>query len=193
MKTYLVKKNINIPDLNDNWIIMTGYEFARFMETEDGKRRKRNFARLPQCDCTEDVVVIECSEAKAKALESARLCAHYRKNLNSDFKTISYDCPVPIKGGYCGDDIMGDASVNVEDIVLKSLQIEALHDALDLLDDKGKELVTLMFLSTNPLTEKEYAKTVGICQSSAHERKVRVLNKLRKILENFGFEAVIFS
>ncbi len=75
---------------------MNGYEFTRFMETEDGKKRKKNFARLEQCDSRDDAIIIECDAQKAKELESKRQCERYRKNINIDFVTFSYDYHIPV-------------------------------------------------------------------------------------------------
>ena len=56
-KIYMVKKNPNMPESEDNWIMMNGYEFARFMETEEGQRRKKNFAQIDACG-EEDVIYV---------------------------------------------------------------------------------------------------------------------------------------
>jgi len=54
-------------------------------------------------------------------------------------------------------------------------------------------MVQLMFLSDEPLTEKEYAEHCGICQSSTHKRKTRVLAKSKNLLETSGFGPDCFS
>lgn len=39
-KVYLVKKNPEMPAGRDNWIVMNSYEFYKFMETTEGKKRR---------------------------------------------------------------------------------------------------------------------------------------------------------
>lgn len=68
-KTYLVKKDPNLPGSDDNWIIMNGYEFAMFMQTEEGKNRKNNFGRLDAASENDSAIIIECGQSIAKELQ----------------------------------------------------------------------------------------------------------------------------
>lgn len=187
MKTYLVKKDINKPDAQNNWIIMNGYEFARFMETEEGRQRKKNFAKLDRCDERDDAIIVECGEKKAREWERERLRELYRVCANSKQPTISYDYHMPCKKAYCGDDFIADPATGIEEIVISNQELSHLQEAIQLLTDKEKDLIMKLFLDEEILTEQEYADACGIYQSSAHERKVRTLLKLKKILKNFGF------
>ena len=45
-KEFWIKKD-PVKDGQDNWKKLSSYEFARFMETADGKSRKENIARIP--------------------------------------------------------------------------------------------------------------------------------------------------
>ena len=40
-KIYLVKKDVNKPSGEGNWIKMNSYEFAMFMKTLEGQERKK--------------------------------------------------------------------------------------------------------------------------------------------------------
>lgn len=193
MKTYLVKKDINKPDAQDNWIIMNGYEFARFMETEDGQRRKKNFAKLDRCDERDDAIIVECGEKRAKEWERERLRELYRACANSKHPTISYDYHMPCKEAYCGDDFIADPAADIEEIVISNQELSYFEEALQLLTAGEKDLIMKLFLDEKILTEQQYADACGIYQSSAHERKVRTLFKLEKILKNFGFGADYFA
>lgn len=192
MKTYLVKKDINKPDARDNWIIMNGYEFARFMETEEGQRRKKNFAKLDHCDERDDAIIVECGEKKAREWERERLRELYRVCANSKHPTISYDYHMPCKEACCGDDFIADPVADVEEIVISNQKLSYLQEAIQLLTAKEKDLIMRLFLNEKTLTEQEYADACGIYQSSAHERKVRTLLKLKKILKNLGIGADYF-
>lgn len=187
MKTFLVKKDVNKCNSQDNWIIMNGLEFARFMDTEDGQSRKKNFARLGQCDEHDDAIVVECGEMKAREWERERLRELHHLCANLKYPTISFDYFMPGKEAYCGEDVIADSTVDVAQAAIRLYEIETLHEAIRLLNNREFELIQLMFLSGGLLTEKEYAEHCGICQSSAHERKIRALTKLRDILKNSGF------
>ena len=45
-KIYLVKKDPEKPASKDNWIIMNSYEFAMFLKTPEGEKRKSAFRSL---------------------------------------------------------------------------------------------------------------------------------------------------
>lgn len=130
MKTYLVKKDINKPDVQDNWIIMNGYEFARFMETEDGRRRKKNFAKLDRCDECDDAIIVECGAFRAKEWERQRLRELYRACANSKYPTISYDYPSPRKEACCGDDFIADPVADIEEIMISNQELACIQEAL---------------------------------------------------------------
>lgn len=193
MKTYLVKKDVNKSNSEDNWIIMNGYEFARFMETEDGQRRKKNFAKLDRCDKCDDAIVVECGKVKAREWERERLRGLYHMCVNLNYPTISFDYSVPGKEVYYGNDVIADPMADVEQTAIRLYELETLRKAISLLNNKEIELIRLMFLSDEPLTEKEYAELCVICQSSAHERKIRVLARLRNILKSSGLGTDFFA
>ena len=100
---------------------------------------------------------------------------------------LSYDGIMPGKHVYCGEDVIADITVDVEACVIRKGELTKLQEALHALTAMEMKLVQLMFLTEEPLTEKEYADICGICQSSAHERKIRVLMKLQNILKNLNF------
>ena len=193
MKNFLVKKDVRKPNSEDNWIIMNGFEFARFMETEDGQRRKKNFARLERCGKHDDAIVVECDEVKAKEWERERLRELYHMCVRFNYPTISFDSSMLGKEACCYADIIADPTADIEQAAIRLYELEALCEAISLLNNQEIVLIHLMFLSDKPLTEKEYGEHYGICQSSAHERKIRALTKLRIILKNSGFEADFFA
>ncbi|NCC86701.1 MAG: hypothetical protein EOM05_02380 [Clostridia bacterium] len=193
MKTYLVKKDVNKPGAEDNWIIMNGHEFARFIKTEDGQKRKRNFARLEQCDICDDAIIIECDAHKAKELESKRQCERYRRNANSGFAVFSYDYPVHGRETLCGGDVICDIAVDVETLVLERIRNEVLYDALGLLTPMEQDLIEQLFLSNEPILLREYAEQNGICIASAHGRKVRAFRKLKNYFEKCGYGSEFFA
>ena len=57
-KEFWIKKD-RTKDRPDNWEKMSSYEFARFMETADGKSRKENIARVPGGESGEPIIYIK--------------------------------------------------------------------------------------------------------------------------------------
>ena len=56
-KEFWIKKD-RTKDGPDNWEKMSSYEFARFMETADGKSRKENIARVPGGESGEPILSV---------------------------------------------------------------------------------------------------------------------------------------
>lgn len=76
-----------------------------------------------------------------------------------------------------------DSSEAVEDTVVRSILLEKLHQALQTLSsDEMSLLYEIFFLERS---EREISQRMGIRCSSLHERKTRILKKLRKLIESF--------
>ena len=91
MRIFLVKKDVKKPNSQDNWIIMTGQEFIKFIKTQEGKKRSKCFALLESCDGINDDIFVECGETKAKEWENERLSRYYRKKVNMKYSTLYFD------------------------------------------------------------------------------------------------------
>lgn len=79
--------------------------------------------------------------------------------------------------------IYDESQVDVETIVLKKLQNEQLHVALDSLDEKEKYLIIQIFFRQK--SERALARELDISQNAVNKQRKRILRKLKKILENF--------
>lgn len=65
--------------------------------------------------------------------------------------------------------------------VMDSIYRESLYKAMDLLTEKEAELITALFFDRK--SEREYAKETGIPPMTVHDRKVRILRKLKKLMD----------
>ena len=73
---------------------------------------------------------------------------------------------------------------SAEEIFLASEEIdemELLYRCMDLLADDECALVKSMFF--DGMTEREYSKVLGVSKTALHARKVKVLNKLKILME----------
>ena len=77
--------------------------------------------------------------------------------------------------------IGGDDGQNPKCIFAEQIQIESLYSAMDMLSDLDKQLLQALFF--DGMTEREYADLTGVFRNAVHKRKVRILAKLKKIME----------
>lgn len=74
-----------------------------------------------------------------------------------------------------------DRHESVEEAVLRRLSIQELYQALEQLSQSEKALIKAIFFDGK--TEREYAEELGVYHNAVHTRKMRVLKKLKKVLE----------
>lgn len=74
-----------------------------------------------------------------------------------------------------------DNSLNPECIFAEHAKIKALYSAMSMFSDVDKQLLQALFF--DGLTEREYAELTGVFRNAVHKRKVRILAKLKKIME----------
>ena len=72
-----------------------------------------------------------------------------------------------------------------EDSVIGRFGIKALHDCLDLLESDERELIDALFFSNSGdgMAEREYSVISGIPQKTINDRKRRIFEKLKKLLQ----------
>ena len=70
-----------------------------------------------------------------------------------------------------------------EDAVVGQFEIDNLHELLDSLKPEERELINALFFEG--MTEREYAKVLGISKTALHARKIKVLAKLKNLFEIF--------
>jgi DNA-directed RNA polymerase specialized sigma24 family protein len=75
---------------------------------------------------------------------------------------------------------------SVEDIALRAVMAGSLRNALRRLKDEDRALIDALFFSNNGegMTEREYARLIGISQQSVNERKLCIFRKLKNIFKN---------
>ena len=83
---------------------------------------------------------------------------------------------------FCGEEILIDHSEDVAEQVAHKMMIEKLTAVLPLLTDDERELIQAIYF--DEMTEREYAEKTGVYRNAVHKRKVRILEKLKKLLEN---------
>lgn len=70
---------------------------------------------------------------------------------------------------------------SVEDVALQNVTYEELHKAISEITEEEQKLIYALYFDN--LTEREFADMTGVYRNAIHKRKVRILTKLKNILE----------
>ncbi len=82
-----------------------------------------------------------------------------------------------------GQEMIPDrGAVSVEDAAIANILRGELRRCLALLDEPDRQLIQALYFEG--LSEREYAKRVGVPQRTINDRRHRALRKLKKLLEN---------
>ncbi len=82
-----------------------------------------------------------------------------------------------------GEEMIPDMSAAaVEDMVIAKLMSERLHRCINLLPKGEQELIHAIYFEQ--LSERKLSKKTGVHYMTLHDRKIRILQKLRKMLED---------
>lgn len=185
-KIYLVKKDVNKPSGEGNWIKMTPYEFAQFMKTPEGQSRKKNFAQLDGCDYNDDIIVAECEEKLAKKIRAEKDAHDYLMSIEKEmgYTVFSYNEQENSEDELTGEELLEDESVDVENETLTNILIEKMREGLKTLSENEIHLLKKMYLDNSPMSAKEYANKYAIPETTIHCRKHSALKKLRRFIKN---------
>lgn len=72
---------------------------------------------------------------------------------------------------------------SVENTVLHKLEVDKLHTAIAMLTPEEQALIHALFFEEK--TERQYAEELGVYRNAVHVRKMKVLKKLKSLLEDF--------
>ncbi len=182
-KVYLVKKDVNKKTSSDNWIQMNGYEFYLFMQTPEGRKRCASFGRLDGCDEDDTIIIAECGPDIAEKWKEERDAAYYRRKVQDEvgYTTFSYSQASFLDGEIISEDWIQDAGPSVEDQVIKNLEYEALHQAIQALSETEKTLIEKLFFNGGA-TENEAGILLGMSRGKIRYTKCKALQKLRTAL-----------
>ena len=104
----------------------------------------------------------------------------YTDERSRENKDISYDSLTTDE--FNGEDILVDDGESVESQAIRNVTAEEIRFKISLLKPTGQELVQAMFF--DGLSERQYAEKCGVNRNAIHKRKVRILEELKKLLEN---------
>ena len=176
-KTYLVRKDAGKEAGEGNWMIMNAYEFARFMETEEGRRRKDGFCRLDGACAEDGTIYIECWRAKAAEIRKESNHAAYLRKLEQEGGQAAIPYGAETEEGRTEE--RADGTMDTEEMALAGILEEELPEALGCLDAGERALILALYAGDGKMTESRYAEEHGTTRWQIRERHKRALRKLR--------------
>lgn len=177
---YLVKKNPNKPNSEDNWLMMSIAEFNEFVKTPDAKGRY--FADLGAHEYSDIWYVAECDKETALKWRK-ELNRHYylkRMERESGLQTVSMSSLIIEDEEYSGEEVIADPEANVVAEVMQKIEFERLALALDSLSAAEYELIHILELAEHPVTLTEVAEVYNVKPSTIMRRRDKILKKIRK-------------
>lgn len=81
------------------------------------------------------------------------------------------------------DEQFVEDSDSVEEMAIRNIQSQQLHNALLLLPAYERVLIEKLYFEGR--TERELAKSMGLYHNAVHARKLAILKKLKTFLKNF--------
>ncbi len=178
---YLIKRDVDKPYSQENWLTMNVNEFNAFVKTQDAKGRY--FADVGGHEYSDTWYILECPKETAMKWRK-ELNRHYylkRMERESGYQTVSYHDLVIGDEVINGEEIITDVEDNFVAEVMHKIDLETLEKALDKLPLNEYEMIYRLYLSEYEISEREYARILGIPQKTLNSRKLSVIDKMRNI------------
>ena len=170
-KIYLAKAN------RESLIEITGSEFYR-MVSDSGMENSepRYFIRLTDdidYECPE--IFVEVSEEDYAEWKREYNLHLYRRKVKSCYVEVPFDDALLFLYGKAEE----DSEALPERMAEKRENLNKLQNAFASLTDDEKELIWLLYLCKEPLTETQVASVLHISQPAIHKRKKKILEKMK--------------
>lgn len=75
--------------------------------------------------------------------------------------------------------------LEITEKIYKDMKIETLYKVINMLPNDEQEIIILIYFEDK--TEREVARILHLSNTTLHNKKIRILKKLKKILEQEGF------
>jgi RNA polymerase sigma factor (sigma-70 family) len=180
MKTaYLVWKDPFCNGIDPDWQELNGREFYAFVRSPEAQGRY--FVRLESTepDGSDGCIVMEATQAYYTAWRREQKHTEYLRKEARGIEVLSYHALEGDDGAY-GEELLEDTTQDVEEDFVQSEDLRLLPAALAQLSKAERHMIEHLYLSANPLSEREYSELTGIHYATVHVRKTRILVKLQK-------------
>lgn len=161
---------------------LTGQALYAYLKSEEGKKKYFDVWK----DDDRDVMIgVEVPPERAKRYAAEQRRRRYVKAVMKelDISITSLDIITDAETeSFNGEQILPLLSVNLEEDLIEKIEREELHKAIQKLTKEEQTLIQALFFYG--YTERSYAKKIGVYRNAVHKQKVRILKKLKNILEN---------
>lgn len=142
-KIYLVKKNPELPVNGNNWIVMNGFEFMKFIQTPEGRERRKCFGQLDACSVDDVIIIAECGIETAKKWRSEKDSHDYLEAAKKKFGVVvfSYNAQTTAENELSGEELLVDKQCDVAEEVLRRIQKANVQKSLSSLSSEEKDLI----------------------------------------------------
>lgn len=157
---------------NKGYIKLTYEEFRKRKETDESYQNK---LFIPVQGC-----LLETDRKHYKAFYKEKERNAYLERLDKENGLLSIDTFDSVDDN--GTDFISADTEDMADLVADSLMAEKLQECLLMLTEDEQRLIREIYYSG--LTERDLSEKYDISQVAVHKRKHRILEKLKKLLEN---------
>jgi len=180
---FWVWENPHCNGINPAWVQLTGQEYYALVNSPESKARR--FVKLPKVTDSDVDVFMEATESAYAEWKKEKNRSDYLRKHEKEigYKAVSYHS-LESKDGCFGEEILCDESCDVEAECLDKLEREEVMAAVARLSVEEQEMVKFFWLSGGQGTERDYSALTGIPYTTVHDRKIRILRKLKKYFQN---------
>ncbi len=185
------KDGKNATDGTQEWEELTAKEFCELgIKIRTGQiEPKRYFACVPPAEKNDVYFYFECTYEQFLVSERKRI-ERLRKKIEEqelreqglwyDLVSLDYEITDENGEGVSLYDMLADPDSLFEDSLIESL---TLKKALSYLTVEERIVINALYLNDTVCTEREYTNEIGVSKTALHYRKSKVLNKIRKYLD----------
>jgi len=182
--TYFVWKDPSCNGVNPDWREITGSDFYNLVRSLEGKGRFFVKIGAVNEDEGDASIVMESTKTEYVKWRKEKDHSDYLREQQrlSGYQVVSYNA---MDTEYLsGEELLEDASIDIQADYIKSVERKTLKQALSLLTEDEYRLVDYFYLSGSKGTVRQYSAMTGIPVMTVQNRKTAVLKKLRNFLEN---------
>ena len=180
IKKYFVWKNPNCNGISPEYIEVSG---KKFYEINNDSTHKRYFKQIDDgIEFGMEVYVMETTYADYlkwhKEQEKKR-----RKKKEQDEYQPKFVALHEFVGDseLTYDEVIADENVNVEEEVIKNMDIQLLYKVINSLTDDEKKIIELIKFSLKKgISERELCKTFGLQRTTFQSKKYKIFKKIEK-------------
>lgn len=153
------------------------YKEITYKELKDKRKKfitykRKRFIQL-------DDILLEASKREYETIDTEEQRIKYIKRTERNIKLISYD--KENDNGTALKDIIPDSNYNLENYVVRKIELENLKKALLMLSDEEYNLIKALFFEQKSL--REYGKIIGKHYTTVQNNRDKILEKLKKFIK----------